>query len=430
MENLIQRFEQLKNLLTQRASTALGEALLSAFLSSLSDYETAVVKSLTVVGKDLADLRGENELLRGLLGNSEPEMRARILSQGEELRFLREQLCALKKELDERGRANDTLRLENEALEADVQNVQRLREEEQNRFKKDLDTVKGQLKAIGQRTFEKQQQMKKDSEAMAKGYADKERQTYLLAEDELRSVAVKLHALCKTATGGTETCISTVEAARPASGDEPAVSPNEKKGAAALPDTLTPVLAELSSVLEKNKEANLVVEQYLNLLDRNEPRYVKVSWARYFMELKKRLSDIPRRQNVKIAWPNEKALPPFITDEKMLVDVSEALVRNALESLSDEGTVDISAQLAPGSLVLHVLDSGQGVKPQDKEKVFLPFFTTKAGHLGMGLARAKKLTRTLGGTITCEPKGIGTLFVLAVPGQDPAVVKAPPRTKI
>ncbi len=71
----------------------------------------------------------------------------------------------------------------------------------------------------------------------------------------------------------------------------------------------------------------------------------------------------------------------------------------------------------PGALVYEVRDHGDGLPPGDPERLFEPFFTTRARGTGLGLAVARRLTEAHGGTITAanHPLG-GAVFTVRIPG--------------
>ena len=125
------------------------------------------------------------------------------------------------------------------------------------------------------------------------------------------------------------------------------------------------------------------------------------------------------------------------------------LVTNAVHAIGKEEGV-ITARLSPARvsqetagaaglkpgvyLTLSVADTGCGVPPELKSKIFLPFFTTKheGAHkgTGVGLAHAASVAAAAGGAITVESEaGKGSEFTLYLPRADssPAEIKAPQR---
>jgi signal transduction histidine kinase len=78
------------------------------------------------------------------------------------------------------------------------------------------------------------------------------------------------------------------------------------------------------------------------------------------------------------------------------------LVRNAAEAAGDGGEVKVTLRRDGDEARIEVADSGPGVPEGLSTRIFLPFFTTKKGGTGLGLAYSEKLVRAHGGQITLE----------------------------
>ncbi len=87
-----------------------------------------------------------------------------------------------------------------------------------------------------------------------------------------------------------------------------------------------------------------------------------------------------------------------------MVDVVVNLLRNAEEAMPDGGAITVKTAKEDGQVVLQVSDHGTGIRKRDLGKVFEPFWTTKEGHSGMGLAVALGIIHRHGGTITVRSK--------------------------
>jgi signal transduction histidine kinase len=82
------------------------------------------------------------------------------------------------------------------------------------------------------------------------------------------------------------------------------------------------------------------------------------------------------------------------------------------------GKLSILAHKEANELVITVEDTGVGIAEAAKEKLFSPMFTTKAKGQGLGLAVIKRMTESLGGTVTFESrKNKGTTFTIRIPSQ-------------
>jgi len=94
------------------------------------------------------------------------------------------------------------------------------------------------------------------------------------------------------------------------------------------------------------------------------------------------------------------------------------LVDNAVEAVGGTGTVVVETAHVPeaGTARIVVADAGPGIRPEDKEKLFLPYFSTKAAGMGLGLPIVYEIVSEHGGTIRVEdnvPRG--SRFVVEVP---------------
>jgi PAS domain S-box-containing protein len=132
-----------------------------------------------------------------------------------------------------------------------------------------------------------------------------------------------------------------------------------------------------------------------------------------------------RRILVRREWP--VGIPPIPGDAEHLYQALLNLVANALDAMEDGGgTLTVRLRwpqegdgfggVANERLLLEVMDTGGGIKPQETPDVFNPFFTTKSGGTGLGLAIAHKIIEDHGGTVTFRSSpGQGTVFTVALP---------------
>ncbi len=113
----------------------------------------------------------------------------------------------------------------------------------------------------------------------------------------------------------------------------------------------------------------------------------------------------------------------IVSDRRRVEQILLNLLSNAIKFTSG-GQVVLSAETAgvPGSVRLAVADTGQGIRPEDLDKLFQPFrqldtgLTRQHEGTGLGLAICKRLADRLGGTITVESAwGRGTTFRVTLP---------------
>jgi len=119
--------------------------------------------------------------------------------------------------------------------------------------------------------------------------------------------------------------------------------------------------------------------------------------------------------------PNVTVTVAVDDDIELLIDPEQIrravgnLLKNAVEA-TDSGEVRVTARRAPRRVVIEVADTGRGVPDADKEKLFLPYFSTKARGTGLGLAIVHRIVNDHDGRISVHdnhPKG--TRFEIELP---------------
>jgi len=105
-----------------------------------------------------------------------------------------------------------------------------------------------------------------------------------------------------------------------------------------------------------------------------------------------------------------------LADAELLKLVLQNLLMNATHAMTGRGTITVTVSAAAGRTQIIVADSGPGIPPEIREKLFTPFFTTKARGTGLGLSAAKRFVEAQGGTIAldCPPSG-GTVVAIDLP---------------
>jgi two-component system, NtrC family, sensor histidine kinase HydH len=104
-------------------------------------------------------------------------------------------------------------------------------------------------------------------------------------------------------------------------------------------------------------------------------------------------------------------------DAAQLRQVFVNLLQNAVEACGETGTVTLEGRLADGKVEISVEDTGHGLEPSVRSRLFEPLTTTKPGGVGLGLALVKRITDRHRGTIVhVTPATRGARFVLTLPG--------------
>jgi signal transduction histidine kinase len=111
-------------------------------------------------------------------------------------------------------------------------------------------------------------------------------------------------------------------------------------------------------------------------------------------------------------------LPLVTADRRLLERAILNLVENALQAVGERGMVRVRTRAVDGRLELEVEDSGPGLSPEARERIFEPFFSTKTGGSGLGLALVKKTAQDHGGDVWLDsPPGGHTRAILWLPAR-------------
>lgn len=112
----------------------------------------------------------------------------------------------------------------------------------------------------------------------------------------------------------------------------------------------------------------------------------------------------------------------ILGDAQQLSVVFENLANNAFDAMPEGGTLSISAKPGPSDVVITFVDTGAGMSPETLARLSTPFFTTKPGGTGLGLATCQRIVALHGGSMkwSSQPDA-GATFEVRLPLEEPAV---------
>jgi two-component system, OmpR family, sensor kinase len=113
------------------------------------------------------------------------------------------------------------------------------------------------------------------------------------------------------------------------------------------------------------------------------------------------------------------AAPTIVSDGDRVLQIISNLLANAFRWTPDGGRVELELASENGSVSVAVDDSGPGISPQERERIFRPFWSRDNAGTGLGLTIARELAVALGGRIELETQpGHGSRFELVLPTED------------
>ncbi|MDE3136133.1 MAG: HAMP domain-containing protein [Acidobacteriota bacterium] len=125
----------------------------------------------------------------------------------------------------------------------------------------------------------------------------------------------------------------------------------------------------------------------------------------------------PGRAPIRAELKLDDGLGPIQADPTLLRRAVENLVLNALDAMPEGGTLTLSTARRDGAAELVVSDTGKGLTPEERDRLFTPYYTTKQHGTGLGLAIVQSVVSDHGGKISVESvPDRGTTFRIVIPG--------------
>ncbi len=180
-----------------------------------------------------------------------------------------------------------------------------------------------------------------------------------------------------------------------------------------------------------------VSNDFLRFARINELESVPCDLALLIEELIDFFGPTARHDNIEIKNYVPSDLPPVLLDRALFKQALLNLLINAQQAMPTGGELIIQATREksghaadPATICLSLIDTGKGMPPEVLDRIFRPFFSTRVGGTGLGLATTRRIVEAHGGTIEVQSTvGCGTRFAIRLPVYTgPASLTAAPAT--
>ncbi|MGB9842809.1 MAG: ATP-binding protein [Caldisericia bacterium] len=170
----------------------------------------------------------------------------------------------------------------------------------------------------------------------------------------------------------------------------------------------------ISTILSEIKRLEDIVKDLLTYGRPSPPNKIQLNLLNVVKDSISLLQDKLKEKNIKVEY-DISFDPKFNFDPKQMEQVALNLMLNAIESSDYGSKIIIRMKKYEEGVLLEIKDFGFGIKEEDKEKIFTPFFTTKERGTGLGLPISQKIVEMHNGRIWFASDGEGTSFFVYLP---------------
>jgi signal transduction histidine kinase len=198
----------------------------------------------------------------------------------------------------------------------------------------------------------------------------------------------------------------------------PVASLAESLARIARGDTRPAVSGAADTIARQSRHLIDFVERYRAIADLPDPAFAPLDLTTFLADIEALGDAQLRARGISFSAALPAAVVPLEADAGLLRLALLNLLRNAGDAVAGAGggTVRFACAADSGELHFEVRDDGPGVPPERIEEIFVPFYTTKEGGAGIGLALARQIALAHGGRLSAVPNGgRGMTFVLSIP---------------
>lgn len=186
------------------------------------------------------------------------------------------------------------------------------------------------------------------------------------------------------------------------------------------PDLQSAGKQELADVaLEEINRANCLLTEFLSVLKPTPAEKKKLEINSLMKNMRDLFSSEAILKGVDLSVELAEEELFIMAEENTVKQVLVNLLKNALEAVEGSGRTDGSVKIIAGRkadyAMISVIDNGIGIDEWCLEKIFTPFFTTKAEGTGIGLAISKQLIENHGGEMSVVSEFSSTIFTISLP---------------
>jgi signal transduction histidine kinase len=184
---------------------------------------------------------------------------------------------------------------------------------------------------------------------------------------------------------------------------------------AKLPETQKE-FKNIGVILEEIERAEKLIARFFKFTKPEKAEFLKVDLNKLIKHSLHFFEYRLKKNNIEVITDLSKEIVEVVSDPIQIEEVLSNLVHNSIDAMPQGGQLTISSKLEGKNAVMIVSDAGIGIPPENIERVFNPFFTTKPHGTGLGLAIVYRIIEEHKGTIKISSeKGKGTSARVELP---------------
>lgn len=178
------------------------------------------------------------------------------------------------------------------------------------------------------------------------------------------------------------------------------------------------LLEEVELITGQTARMQKIVSRLLAFARREEGEVVALDGNEVVRDALQMVAQEARQNRVEVAVNLDDALPPVSGNRDRLLQVFTNLCLNAVQAMPGGGVLRVSSQRGPkpSEVSWRIEDTGPGIRPEARERIWNPFYTTKAQGTGLGLSISHTIIEEHAGRLLVDSEpGRGTCFTVVLP---------------
>ena len=174
----------------------------------------------------------------------------------------------------------------------------------------------------------------------------------------------------------------------------------------------------LSFIGDETERLNKLVSTLIDAARPRLPAFTEVNLTQLIANTIAMLRSQAQAKHITITFDDKVQPVTASIDADQMTQVMMNLIMNAIQVLPEDGKILVLLKQVGHQAVIEVMDDGEGITAEHQTQIFEPFFTKRAGGVGLGLAVVRQIVQSHGGEISYQKSQMnGAQFTIVLPIQ-------------